>query len=116
MIEKGLLEIFLKKTKIMNNQKLVTTVRKGIAWVKEQKNSIGVEVSGKYPNLPNSPRVLRLPPSLLAFFGFTISIGIAFIAALFNWISAYIGLPYFVTNRTVGYKYINILCLFCGVI
>jgi len=92
------------------------TVRKGIAEVKEQKIGAGVEVSGLYPNLPNSPRVLRLPPSSFLDFRFEFPFGIASAAGLLYWISGYIGLPYFVTNRTVGNKYINILCLFCAII
>jgi len=100
----------------MNNQKLITTVRKGLAEVKEQKIGVGVEVSGLYPNIKKPRPNRNYPRHLFLDFKFEFSFGIASAAGLLYWISGYIGLPYFVTNRTVGNKYINILCLFCAII
>ena len=93
----------------MNNKKLITTVRKGIAEVKEQKSSIGVEVSGLYPNIKKPRPNRNCPPSSFLDFNFGFPFGFASAAGLLYWISGYIGLPYFITDRTVGNKYISLL-------
>jgi len=75
-----------------------------------------IKVFTNYPNCIKPASTLTFPHHQRAKSEFDFHFGIASATGLLYLGLGCIGLPYFVTNRTDGYKYIKVLCLFCGFI
>ena len=82
--------------------------------MKEQKNSIGMSLSGYTPSYhqPKAPQTLA--PTRFSLFDFEFTFGIGSAAMLLHSVVSVFWQSYSITNCSVGYKYINILCLFSG--
>lgn len=84
--------------------------------MKEQKNSIGVSLGNKPHDCDKSAPSLTFPRHHFDFLDFKIGFQSLSLLPCFNWVMLQGLHLLFVTNCSIGYKYLKVLCLFGAVI